>query len=783
LTPKPRRPRHTRIAGLAAALIAMAVSAIAAPGSPAGTGGLATEQELWLVVEVNHTGSGEPFLLLRLPDGRLLARAQDLAAWRLELPASAAVASGGERFYALDDLPGLSYAVDDARQVLIIEAAPGLFPPTHLNGRAEQFARPAASPPGVFLNYDVSTQISGGHKQSGALLEVGAFNRAGAGIGDFLVRDHGVGERFVRLETRWTQDHLDALASLRIGDGITGAGSWSRSVRFGGVQWATDFATQPDFVPFPLPQFSGQAALPSTVDLVVDHIERLSRDVPPGPFDIVNLPVVTGSGEARVVVRDLLGREQTVALAYYVSPALLKAGLDEYSYEAGFVRNRFGIASNDYGRFVAAGTSRHGFSDAFTGEVHAEIQRSQQTAGVGGTLLVDTFGTFNAALAASHAPEGGGGLVEAGFQRQAPVLSFGGSVQLASRHFSELGMADGAPAPRAIGRAYAALGLRGHGTVGLSYSAQLYRDRDPVRILDASYSVSLGHFGLLAFSAARMSAAGHASMTYGLTFTRPLSEDTSASAGLFGDGGATHAQLDLQRNVPVGDGYGYRVRLDAGDSARGDATLVLQNGVGTYTLEAERAPSVASFRAGAAGSIVRFGGDWFFSRRIDQSFGVIEVPGFAGVRIYADNQPVATTNANGNAFVPRLRPYQNNPIRIEQADLPLDAEIDATELAAVPAFGSGTIVTFPVRRSLGGIVRIVLAHDVPVPAGAQVNIEGRAESFAVGLDGEAYLTGLAASNRVHISWRDQACDLLVLYAPSTEPVAQLGTYMCEGARP
>ncbi|KYB45530.1 hypothetical protein AB664_06960 [Brucella anthropi] len=59
----------------------------------------------------------------------------------------------------------------------------------------------------------------------------------------------------------------------------------------------------------PLPELSGSAAVPSTVDVYVDNAQRASRSVPSGPFSITNLPIVTGSGMARLVVRDALGRE------------------------------------------------------------------------------------------------------------------------------------------------------------------------------------------------------------------------------------------------------------------------------------------------------------------------------------------------------------------------------------------------------------------------------------------------------------------------------------------
>ena len=133
---------------------------------------------------------------------------------------------------------------------------------------------------------------------------------------------------------------------------------------------------------------SGEAALPSTVDLYVDNALRMRRQVPSGPFSIQDLPVSTGQGEARLVVRDILGREQIITQPFYTTSRLLKQGLQDYSYELGFVRRNFGIDSNNYGRFIAVGTHRFGLTEQFTGEVHGELLGNQQTVGLGGVMML-----------------------------------------------------------------------------------------------------------------------------------------------------------------------------------------------------------------------------------------------------------------------------------------------------------------------------------------------------------------------------------------------------------
>lgn len=750
-----------------------AVPASAQPGQRA-------EQELWLAVEVNRSGVSEPVLLLQLANGHLLARGDDLKRWRLRLPLDAAVMHAGDAFYALDALPGLVYSVDEPRQILFVDAPPELFLSTVLHGQSASSSVPAPPPPGAFFNYDISSQHSAGQYQTGGLFDLGLFNSRGVGTSGFVARDYGTGAHVVRLDTTWTQDRPADLASLRIGDSISTPGDWGRSIRFGGVQWGTNFATQPGFVPFPMPGFAGEAALPSAVDLFVDNALRMTRDVPSGPFNILDLPVVTGSGTAVIVVRDLLGRQQVVSLPYYVSPRLLQAGLNDFSYEAGFVRDDYGIDSNNYGRLAAIGTQRHGFTDWFTGEAHAEVLREQQTGGVGATLLLPAAGVLSASVAGSEtARTGTGGLLSLGLERQTERLSFGGSVQFMSTRFVQVGLPPGTVAPRALGQAFVSLATTGHGAFGLSYALQDNRGEDSVRLASLSYGISVGRLGYVSLSAVRI-LSGNPATTFGMNFTRTLGERTSASAAVVRQPEGSQTLLNVQRNLPLGDGFGYRIEAAAGSDPRADANLVLQNGVGTYSLDAEQSHGQTSLRGEVSGGVALLGGDFFLSRRIDQSFGLVQVAGYPNVHIYADNQLVAVTDANGNALVPRLRAYEDNAIRIEQADLPLDAEIDTLLLQAVPFLRSGVVVTFPVRRSLGGLVTITLDDGQPLPAGAVVRIGGQSQEFPAGRRGEVYLTGLSSSNRLSVSWHDQHCELTVPFRATAEPLPHLGSYLCSG---
>jgi outer membrane usher protein len=777
----------------AAAVVAAAGPAVAAPASSPAQH--PADEEMWLALRVNGQGPEET-VLVRRRDGRLMMRGEDLEHWRLRLPNAAPLREDGESWYPLDTLPGLTFSIDAPRQALMLDVPPGLFDGTTLTGQ-ENYLVPTLSPPGGFFNYDVQASDTAGQTSANALFELGAFSGSRSIVSTFMALDSEFGTSFNRLDTTWTQDHPDRRASLRLGDSITGTSPWSRSVRFGGIQWATNFATQPQLITYPQPRVAGEAVVPSAVDIYVNDALRQSRNVPAGPFSIQDLPVMTGQGNVSLVVRDPLGRESVIVTPYYASPNLLRAGLRDYSYELGFVRNNYGLDSNDYGRFAMVATHRIGFTDQVTGEAHGELLRDQQTFGLSSAMLWPAAGVFTASAAASHATDGQGALMGLGFQRQNSFLSFGGNVQLASDRFRQLGMgpifrtlnadtieqATGREAPRLTSQVFVSVATHGHGSFALSHTQQKFRDSgDDIELISANYSLSLGKLGYLSLSALR--SLGTARQTsISLIFTRPLGEKTTASVGMQRQGGDQQVTTQVQRNLPAGSGYGYRLLASAGEPGRREADLSLQNSIGTYTVEAAQYQGQTGVRASASGGVALLGGAPFLSRNLDSSFAVVQVPDYPGVRVYEDNQVVAQTDSHGNALLPRVRPYQKNSIRIDQADLPMDAEIGADRLDAIPYARSGVTLRFPVKQSRGAVLTILLDNGRPLPAGAAVQVDDRPEEFPVGLRGEVYLTGLSASNRLLVTWHDQRCSLVALVPPGKAALPDLGTFTCVGVKP
>lgn len=795
------RARHDEPKRLALILLMLA---FAPQAEAARAGGGATQttaaaaEEMWLAVAVNGQVTGTTTLVRYDHAGHVWVGETDLRNWRLPCPAEADTSVAGTKLYSLTALPGLRLQVDETRGTLAVEAPAALFDSVSLAAKSLAFRVPDTSPLGGFFNYDAVVTRDSLSTSANALLEAGVFGRLGTVTTRFVERQwqqsesttltrQGAGlaaqqSGTVRLESTWTWDRPESATSLRVGDSITGASRWwGGAVRFGGLQWGTNFSTQPGLVTMPLPSVAGESALPSTLELYVDGALRMRQDLPEGPFTLRDVPVTNGDGQIRVVVRDLLGREQVISQSYYASARMLRPGLHDYSFELGAVREDFGLSSNDYGRPLFVGTERYGFTNRLTGEIHAELLQDQQTTGIAGSYLIEDFGVVSAALVASRSDAGMGQLAALGFERTATRISFGANAEVSSDGFRRLGMVTGPLRQRMRAQVFTTMSLGRMGSLSLMATHQEYASDARRRLLTARHTTDLRGIGTLNFSATRIQGDQSDSLL-SLSFTRSIGV-ISSNSGLTSDGYGTSAYTQLQKSMPAGTGFGYRMRAYSGIVQGLDAGASYQNDVGTYGLDVGQAQDDSRLRASATGGIALMGAGLFPSRRIDNSFAIARVGDHADVRVYRDNQLVGRTNANGYVILPGLRAYEDNKIRIEQADLPLDVKVGNLLQQAVPRYRSGLLLTFPIERTRGAVLTVLLEDGQPLPAGAEVIIVGETALYPTGLRGEVYIDHLADQTRLRASWGAQACEFDVAYTPSEDPLPKLGPFECRRANP
>lgn len=219
----------------------------------------------------------------------------------------------------LNALQGVRASYDASRQAVTISAQLSLLKLSTAVLNTPENKRPKASAsPGILLNYDIyGTEGVQGSSTLSAYTELRAFNDDGVFSSTALwqandTNGNGWQDHSVRLDTNWTESFPDSLLTLKFGDTLTGALSWTRSTRIAGVQLGTNFALQPYLVTTPLPSFFGSATLPSAIQLYINGVRQYSGNVPAGPFQLNTIPTISGAGNAQVVMVNALGQATTV---------------------------------------------------------------------------------------------------------------------------------------------------------------------------------------------------------------------------------------------------------------------------------------------------------------------------------------------------------------------------------------------------------------------------------------------------------------------------------------
>jgi acyl-CoA synthetase (AMP-forming)/AMP-acid ligase II len=109
-----------------------------------------------------------------------------------------------------------------------------------------------------------------------------------------------------------------------------------------------------------------------------------------------------------------------------------------------------------------------------------------------------------------------------------------------------------------------------------------------------------------------------------------------------------------------------------------------------------------------------------------------------------------------------------------------DDTVERLSQEAIPAYRSGMLIDMPVRRTLGATFRVRRDDGSWLPSGAMIRLDGRPESFPVGLDGEAYVTGLTGRDRATASFEGRGCSFELVRPPGRDPLPDLGVIRCVG---
>jgi len=755
----------------------------------------APDEPLLLEVEVNgHSINKIGEFVLR--HGKLLAKGQELHDLGFRIPSRPSSEPDG--LIALSSLPGVTWHLDQNTQILSVKVADSGLLPTRLQPTEKPEPvdhRVIESATGFTLNYDVVGAFAGGQAGATSALDLRGFSPRGVASSGLLVysgtSQGGSGKNTaVRLDSAYSFADINTLRRYSLGDFITGGLGWTRPVRIGGIQIRSDFSMRPDLVTFPLPIVSGSAAVPSTIDVLVNGNSTLSGQVTAGPFEIPQLPVVSGAGTISMTMTNALGQQVNVTQPFYASSSLLTPGLQTFSMQAGLVRRNWGAISNDYGKFAGTGTYRRGLTRKFTVEGSAEGTSGTLMAGVGGVAQVGNLGVVNFATATSFGSAQPSAQISAGAQRIGRVFSLGVSGSIAGRNFRDVAAVNGEPVPRKQFSANTGFSLKRLGSVGIAY-VSIDRDSAPEpgtvfivppqhsRIFSASYSVQVRRMSIYAteFRDLDNKSTGGLQAGVSISFGRRGSASVSVSSGGYG-------QVQVQQSAPqVGD-WGYQAYMSAGDSQHAFGQAQYKSPWGLLSAGVDRNAGQTTVRAETQGALSVADGALFASNTIYDSFAIVNTGGMPHVHVLQENREVGRTGSSGRLLVPDMRAFDLNHITIAPTDIPPDSTIDESAREVRPQDRSGVVIRFPVKVSHGALLRMTNEAGVPLPVGSTAKLRATGALFPVGYDGEAYIQDLELKNVVDVDLPDgKHCSVTFGYTPAPGDIPKIGPLRCQEQKP
>jgi outer membrane usher protein len=790
------------------------------------------ERPAFLHLSVNHVDVDDVFVVLRGHDA--LVKVADLQRSGLQVKGGKRERRGDDDMVWLASLsPGVQFVTDERSLTLTVTADAKLFQSTTIDLHAK---RPEGirygSSPGLFVNYLVrGSEMQDG--KSGARLS--GFAEAGLSVRGHLL--YASGQRntldgtWQRLLTNATFDLRDRLTSVVLGDLTATSDVLGGGINLGGLSIARNYSLDPYYVFLPTQRLAGTALTPSTVEVYVNGQLVRRETLSPGPFSMLNVPVTTGSGDTRVVVRDAFGASQTVVNPYYMALGTLAKGLHDFSYNLGFARNSFGFDSWSYGRATVLARHRYGVTDWLT--VGGRVEGHRHLASGGPSLTVRLpVGEIGAVAAVSYQEEsirsetlcwycttptsrtqsfwGHAGLLSYSYMGRPIYLQAG--IRYQSSDYASLALAPsgllpanaipvGVPSSADRQRldisSAVAKNISSVASLSLQYQATEWREQGWIHrvtlmgnrtinrwlyayatlgnTFQSGYPVELDTFFGLSFAPADR-------VTAGLN-------RTDRWGGQSGYGGST--QATVQQSLPVGPGLGYRVVATQGENDVNQANLQYQGAYGRveadYQHQGFGTEDSGHLTLTATGGLVVIGGRPFLSRTNHDSYALVRVPDVRGVHAMVSNQIVGTTDAHGDLLIPNLLHYYGNRIGINDKDIPLDHDIGATERIIAPPFRGGMIVSFPVHRvqSVSGTALVDEEGKTIVPTYGQLVVKAGEREVISPLDeaGNFYLEDLGPGHYpTEIQYATGVCGFTLTVPPSSTALSSVGTVTCVAAK-
>jgi outer membrane usher protein len=243
-------------------------------------------------------------------------------------------------------------------------------------------------------------------------------------------------------------------------------------------------------------------------------------------------------------------------------------------------------------------------------------------------------------------------------------------------------------------------------------------------------------------------------------------------------GGRFVTRLTAQQDLPTAIGTGFRTSVELGKRKSFDTQYQYNTSWGRLSTEYSQHGSAKGVRASAAGSAGFLGGHAFAARRLGASFAEVRVGNQAGVRVYVDNQLIGVTGDDGTLMLPDLRAFEPNSIRIDDADLPMNAQSQKFETVVRPYERTGTVVSFDVSVKRGALLRLFAKNRAPLPSGTEVQLKGAGDKYIVVTGGEVFIPAMRSAETLTAAWPGGTCTVDVILPANDDPQPFVDNLIC-----
>ena len=754
------------------------------------------QQELFLDVILNQSNSNILGHFLQQGD-QLYISTETLQDLKLTLPADLQTNPAG--YYLLEDIPSVKYKYDNSNQKIYLDVdikalkrtsyypAYTIIEPVKLD--------PAQERPGALFNYDFYSQYSEDYFNLSGTHEFRVFGLGEGGVLNlssnysYTKTDEDSELNALILDTYWQRDLPQKMLTIRVGDDQSKPLSWSRSTRISGVSLSKNFALQPYQITTPLESFKGEVSLPSTVDLFINGLKQTTQQIIPGQFEIETIPIITGVGQAQVVVTDINGQQRVLNFSLYGTNQLLKEDLGDWSFNLGYTRLAYGERSFKYDKDLVTNTSyRYGLTQDLTVETHLELAPDLYLGGAGFIQrLGNRAGLLNAAYSFSDYQGLTGAIYQLGYNWNSRYLTISYNTARQSGEYYDIAHLNGSAFPQRSDQFF--LGTNNRlGQFGASY---IYQEQDwdsTNEFLTFNWSYSFPNKYYLNLSANHD--LNESDTRYYLSLNVPLEKRRTVNLSYQQDQEQEKLSFNARQSISrdVG-GWGWQVQADTAQDNRNIQTQLSRiHNYGEWSLglqEFKTDNSSSRIANGTlSGSLLMMNRSLFPMRRSFDSFALISTSNIPEVPVKLENRSVGKTNRNGELVVTSLNPYQNNKITIDALELPADYYIETTVKNAVPRFGSGVFIDFPVYQ-MQAIQAVIKQKDGSViEAGSNVWASPDLKSSipepltVVAHDGMIYMENPKVT-KFFVEQKDKMCSFEINGLDTQKGLIDLGDLLCE----